>query len=82
MACGLPVISTNKRLAEILPNDLKEIIILDPEDPSSHVDKLDYIFSLSKNDKEALGNKIREFVIKRHSINHLFDSIFYHLNNG
>jgi glycosyltransferase involved in cell wall biosynthesis len=75
MACGVPVISTNDAVAEILPEDLRAILLTRRDDPVAQGDTIGKVMNLSDEDLLHIGKQLREVVVQHHSVEGLFDRI-------
>jgi glycosyltransferase involved in cell wall biosynthesis len=75
MACGLPVISTNDAVKEILPAELRALLIAGRDDPASQADTLHRVLTMSATDLLQIGRRLRQVVTQDHSVEMLFDRI-------
>lgn len=75
MACGLPVISTNVCVADILPQELRTLLIIPKDNLQQQAASLHAL--LSKNDKELfkIGTALRTIVTQNHSTDRLIEKI-------
>ena len=81
MACGLPVLTSNKMLVEILPDHLKALLIVNKDDLEDQVNKLNRLLTLSDQEKLSLGEELRAIVRRGHTTALLVNKIFYEINN-
>ena len=75
MACGVPVLSTNQRLRDLLPEDLRSLLILPLDDRQTQVEMLHRVLAMSRTEREQLGKAERELIVRDHSIEAQFDRI-------
>ena len=75
MACAVPVLSTNARLNEFLPEDLRALLILPLDDRKAQVSMLHRMLTISQTERDKLGKAEREFIVRDHSIEAQFDRI-------
>lgn len=75
MACGLPVISTNDSVAEVLPRDLHPFLISDKDDAELQAAAIHGLLSKPDGEIEQIGVRLRDLVISDHSTDRLFDRI-------
>lgn len=75
MACGVPVLSTNLRLREILPEDLQSLLILPLDDRQAQIDMLQQVLNMSQTERIQLGRSERELIVQNYSIEAQFDRI-------
>lgn len=75
MACGLPVLSTNPCVAEILPEKLKKILIVPRDNPEVQAQKLIHILLMSQEELYKIGKALRDIVLRHHNIEALVDKI-------
>ena len=81
MACGLPVLTSNKMLAEILPGHLKELMIVDKNDIEGQLVKLNKLLTLDDQERLSLAEELRHIIKRDHTTPMLVDKIFYEINN-
>ena len=75
MACGLPVMSTNPCVGEILPGELKELLFVSDEDVAAQAERLHRLLSMGEDDLAHIGRSLREVVVRDHSLQRLFEKI-------
>jgi glycosyltransferase involved in cell wall biosynthesis len=75
MACGLPVISTNASVAEIVPSGLEPVLITDAENKEAQAKAIHGVLQQERGETAALGERMRAVVVADHSIDRLFDRI-------
>lgn len=68
MACGLPVVSTNAAFAELLPDDLREVLVLDHDDVHAQALGITRVLDLDERDRRAIGERLRAIVADRHGL--------------
>lgn len=75
MACGLPVISNNDAVAEIMPADLRPALITDGQSTELQAKAIHDVLSQSEAELAPLRERMRYLVVSEHSLEHLFDRI-------
>ncbi len=75
MACGLPVITNNDAIAEIIPLDLHGTLVTDKSDTAAQADMIHALLSKPEAELVALGERLRAMVVADHSTDGLFDRI-------
>lgn len=70
MACGLPVLSTNPCVADILPEKLRETLIVPRDNPEFQAQQLIHLLRDQKN-LYKIGKELRTIVIQNHTIDGL-----------
>lgn len=67
MACGIPVIASNKSVSDILSSDL----IFQEKNPDDLAQKIKQFSKLTDDQKAVISEKLRRSVIEKHSLNKL-----------
>jgi len=75
MACGLPVISTNNCVEEIIPEGLRPLLVAPEHDSDEQAKYIHSLFSLDESQRIEIGKALRKVVEQHHSIEALFDKI-------
>jgi glycosyltransferase involved in cell wall biosynthesis len=75
MACGLPVISTNDSVIDILPPDLHQALIADKRSTTHQAEAIHALLGMPQAELRVLGERMREIVVAEHSLDRLFDRI-------
>jgi glycosyltransferase involved in cell wall biosynthesis len=70
MSCGVPVISANDAYKVIL-SDWADTLLTPPDDPSMLARRISNLASMPVSERSRLGAKVREVVVKDHSLNRL-----------
>jgi glycosyltransferase involved in cell wall biosynthesis len=73
MACGIPVISTNECLEEILPSHLLPTLMVDDTSTSSQARTIHRLLSAPDDERRELGKSLRSMVVRDHNVDGLFD---------
>jgi glycosyltransferase involved in cell wall biosynthesis len=79
MACGLPVVTTNKSTLEALPTDLRQLLGADEGDEQSEAEAIHRVMSLEREAYGAVAEAVRELVVRDHSLDRLFAKIMAHI---
>jgi glycosyltransferase involved in cell wall biosynthesis len=74
MACGLPVLSCNESLPEVL-GPHQDMLVFPKKDFKQLADKIKAIYDLSDKERLKLGNKLREIVVRNHSLVNFVNNI-------
>jgi len=81
MACGLPILTPNQCVAEILPDHLKALLIVDKNSFDDQLNKLNKLLILSDQERLSLGEELRAIVRRGHTTTLLVNKIFTEINN-
>jgi glycosyltransferase involved in cell wall biosynthesis len=73
MACGLPVISTNDSATEVMPAELRPILVPDKHSTEQQARAIHELLQRPEADLARLGEQLRAFVESDHSVDLLFD---------
>jgi glycosyltransferase involved in cell wall biosynthesis len=75
MACGIPVISTNDSVAEIIPSALGLLLITESESTEAQAGTIHELLRRPDAEIARLGERMRAVVVAEHSVDQLFDRI-------
>jgi glycosyltransferase involved in cell wall biosynthesis len=75
MACGLPLISSNDAVAEIMPADLHPLLIVDKRDTERQAEAIHELLRKPQPELEEIGTRLRALAVSDHSTERLFDRI-------
>jgi glycosyltransferase involved in cell wall biosynthesis len=75
MACGLPVLSTNPAVAEMLPQALRAELTAPEDDIDAQAGAIHRLLGLTDAERTALGAALRDLVVRDHNVRGLFDRI-------
>lgn len=75
MACGLPVISNNDSVTEIMPPDLRPATITDKQSTELQARTIHELLGRPEAEITQLGQRMRDLVVSEHSLDPLFDRI-------
>jgi glycosyltransferase involved in cell wall biosynthesis len=75
MACGLPVVSTNDAVIEVMPPDLHRTLVPDKLDGEDQARAIHELLCRPEEEIARLGERLRSLVVSEHSIERLFDRI-------
>jgi glycosyltransferase involved in cell wall biosynthesis len=67
MACGLPVVSSNPCVREILPAQCRQLLCVSPGSPVLLAERLHDLLALQPQDRDQLGLTLRHVVVRDHS---------------
>ena len=82
MACGVPVLSTNLRFKEFLPEDMRSRLILPIDDKQVQIDMLKRVINMDTSERLQLGKAERDLIIQNYSIEAQFDRIVSQMKNS
>lgn len=75
MACGLPVISTNPCVADILPDHLKTVLIAPYGNDKAISEKIHSLLTMNMETIQEMRHSLRELVVRHHNLNTTWDRI-------
>jgi len=75
MACGLPVISTNICVADILPEELKPRLFVPKDNLQQQAESLHSLLSQREMYLAEIGKRLREVAVQDHSIKGLVENV-------
>jgi glycosyltransferase involved in cell wall biosynthesis len=75
MACGLPVITTNDAITEIVPPDLLAVLVTDKDDTATQANTIGELLARPEGETALLGQRLRAMVVSDHSTERLFDRV-------
>lgn len=75
MACGLPVISNNACVEEIIPEGLRPLLVVPEGNLDEQAKCIHSMLSLDENQRMEIGKALGKTVEQHHSIEALFDRI-------
>jgi glycosyltransferase involved in cell wall biosynthesis len=75
MACGLPVISTNDSLTEVMPADLRPILTSDKQSTELQAQTIHELLQRPDAEIARLGQRMRAVAVSDHSTERLFGRI-------
>ncbi|PIR74188.1 MAG: hypothetical protein COU35_03970 [Candidatus Magasanikbacteria bacterium CG10_big_fil_rev_8_21_14_0_10_47_10] len=81
MACGTPILTCNDALVDVLGSHTEKLMY-EKNNVSAFVQKIEEIYTLSKNERTALGVHLRDIVVKQHSVTALIKKIFTHIQKN
>lgn len=75
MACGLPLISNNDSVTEIMPADLRPVLITDKQSTELQARTIHELLRRPEVELAPLRDRMRALVVTDHSLDRLFDRI-------
>jgi glycosyltransferase involved in cell wall biosynthesis len=75
MACGLPVISTNPCVEEILPEHLRPLLMVPAADVDNQAQAIHHLLSSDDRQLSEIGQALRNIAVRDHSVTSLIDKI-------
>jgi len=75
MASGLPVLTTNPRVAEVVPAELHPELVLAAGDPVAQAEAIHQALSWGEATRTSIGERLRQAVVDHHSLDALFAKI-------
>ena len=75
MACGLPVISTNSSVNEIMPDDLRPDLITDGASDEAQARTIHALLIRPDAELAEIGGRMRRLAVDEHSVDRLFERI-------
>jgi glycosyltransferase involved in cell wall biosynthesis len=68
MACGKPVLSTNACFAELLPRDLRGLLVLDHDDVAAQARGITRVLELDEAERRDVGERLRAIIAEHHGL--------------
>jgi glycosyltransferase involved in cell wall biosynthesis len=75
MACGLPVISINPCVEEILPEHLRPLLMVPATDVDNQAQTIHHLLSSDDRQLSEIGQALRNVAVRDHSVTSLIDKI-------
>jgi glycosyltransferase involved in cell wall biosynthesis len=75
MACGLPVISTNRSVDEIMPEDLRPELITNGGSAQAQARTIHRLLTKPDAEVHEIGGRMRRLAVSEHSVDRLFERI-------
>lgn len=75
MACGLPVLSTNRAVAQILPPPLREMLIVPDDDVDAQAEAVHRLLALDAQARAGLSAALRDLIVREHNLEVLIGRI-------
>ena len=75
MACGLPVVVSNKAFKEIFPPPLVNQLLFEEKNYQDLAKKILEFLKLSKNDQVLIAKKMRTIIMEQHNLINLMDKL-------
>ena len=82
MACGLPTIVCNPAFAPLLGEHGDLLLTAGPDDVAGLRDRLERLFALTPAERAAIGARLREGVLRQHSLDGLTERLLAVLRTG
>jgi glycosyltransferase involved in cell wall biosynthesis len=82
MACGLPILTCNEALYEILGPDLSTRLIFPKDDSHALAQRMTWVMGMPVAERVALGMRLREIVVEEHDLSRLVDTIVAIVEKG
>lgn len=82
MASGLPVLSTNRCVAEILPQDLKPLLFVSEDNLHQIGTALHNLLSQNEARLAEIGKTLREVAVQNHSVERLIQKILVEISES
>lgn len=74
MSCATPVLTSNEAFAEML-SSWRDIVYIQPFSVELAAERIEQIVAMSKAQKEALGNGLRDIVVRDHDLGRLIGKL-------
>lgn len=75
MACGLPVLSTNQAVAQMLPPRLRDALVVPEDDLDAQAEGIHRLLSLDAEARADLSAAVRALIVKEHNLESLIGRI-------
>lgn len=75
MACGRPVVSTNGSFADLLPDDLRALLVVDHDDVLAQGRGITRVLELDEAERTAIGARLRSIIAEHHALSAFWGKI-------
>jgi glycosyltransferase involved in cell wall biosynthesis len=82
MACARPVLSTNACFAELLPDDLRELLVLDHDDVTAQARSITRVLELDEADRHDIGERLRGIVAEHHGLDQFWAKVLSEISGA
>ena len=82
MACGTPVLVSNLAFRDILPDNLRELLMFKEGDHRDLAEKMVKFASLSAQEREAIGGQLRDIIVEKHGLSGLAEKLYRALSTN
>jgi glycosyltransferase involved in cell wall biosynthesis len=82
MACGRPVLSTNPCFAELLPDDLRELLVLDHDDVTAQARGITRVLELDEVERRNIGERLRAIISEQHGLAQFWGKILTQISES
>jgi glycosyltransferase involved in cell wall biosynthesis len=82
MACGKPVLSTNACFAELLPDDLRELLVLDHDDVTAQARGITRVLELDELERRNVGEHLRAIIAEHHGLAQFWGKILSEISGA
>jgi len=79
MACGTPVLVSNKTLESFFSSDMIRLCIFEENNPRDLANKISYLLSVSASFRDNLGENLREIAVRCHSLDNLMNEFLVYI---
>jgi glycosyltransferase involved in cell wall biosynthesis len=82
MACGKPVLSTNACFAELLPDDLRELLVLDHDDVTAQARGITRLLERDEVERREIGERLRAIIAEHHGLAQFWGKILSEISGS
>lgn len=75
MACGLPILASNKIFESLLPEAIKNFCVFKEDNPQDLSEKISFLFSLGNSEMKDIGKQFRELIVMNHGLDNLIENL-------
>jgi glycosyltransferase involved in cell wall biosynthesis len=75
MSCGLPILTCNEALKEVLPTNFQKLLMYPKNDSNTLAQKIEEIYNLANNERIEIGSNLRDIVVENHSLSRFVKKI-------
>ena len=75
MAVGIPIVSCNESVAEIIPESLYDICMFREGDIKDFSEKIETFYHMTQEKRDQVGKEVRDVVVRRHNLSKLVATI-------
>lgn len=82
MASGLPVITSNARVTEVLPVDLRPVLSVAKDDVAAAAGTVHQVLAWDDERRAEVGSRLSRVIVEGHGLGALFDKILAEIRTG
>lgn len=71
MACGVPVVTCNPRVAEVIPESLSDDLVVGVAGEAAHADRIERVLDWTPARREEAASDLRDVIVSNHGLSRL-----------